>query len=423
MAVRDEIQLAADGEMINKRLRLLLIAPSCNAEGGGEVWVAYQWAKHLSLRHDVTLLTYNLKNDKPASRQLTGLRVIEWSDFSVPYLGERFNAMAKPGYFHFYFRARSWIKKALARGERFDVAHQPVPVAMRYPCPVAGFGIPFVLGPVGGSLSNPPSFAADQGPAPWFTKFRKVDALRLRWDPLLRRTYESADCVIGIAPYVKDLLAGLHLRRFEVMSETGIENMPEPIDRSGRSGPVRLLYVGRLIRTKGARDIITAVSKLGDVPVVLDIVGDGPDRSTCQSLIGKLGLQERVMLHGWVAKSQVGAFYQKADLFVFPSYREPGGNVQYEAMAHSLPLIVADRGGPAASTSESCAIKLPITTPDALVEDLAVSIRKLTLDGALRRKMGEAAYEHVVKTGLWSAKVDKIGSIYDEIMEPSVHGY
>jgi len=49
--------------------------------------------------------------------------------------------MLKPGYLPFYIRARRWIRQALARGERFDIAHQPVPVAMRYPCPAAGLGI------------------------------------------------------------------------------------------------------------------------------------------------------------------------------------------------------------------------------------------------------------------------------------------
>ena len=57
-------------------------------------------------------------------------------------------------------------------------------------------------------------------------------------------------CAIG--------LAGVGLRRFEVMSETGLVALPEPVHRTGRQGQVRLLYVGRLIRTKGARDAIRA---------------------------------------------------------------------------------------------------------------------------------------------------------------------
>ena len=260
-------------------LKLLLIAPTCDGDDIGEAWVAYQWARLLSDRHEVTLLTYYKRGSKPAAGQLPRARVIEWAE--PPGLGraERLNSMLKPGYVPFYRKARRWVRAALARGETFDLAHQPVPVAMRYPCPVAGLGMPYLIGPVGGSLDSPPGFAAEEGTAPWYVGLRSLDTLRIRRDPQLRRTYEQADCVLGIAPYVKDFLGGLSLRRFEVMSETGIDELPAPADRAGRGdGPVRLLFVGRLVRTKGARDAIRALGLARGLPVTLDIVGDGPDR-------------------------------------------------------------------------------------------------------------------------------------------------
>ena len=173
----------------------------------------------------------------PLSRQLPDIRIIEWGE--PPGLGraERLNSMVKPAYVPFYMRARRWIRAALARGERFDVAHQPVPLAIRYPSPVAGLGIPFVLGPVGGSLQSPPAFACEEGTNPWYVGLRGMDALRLRHDRALRRTYQQAGCVLGIAPYVRDNLAGLRVRRFEVMPDSGLDALPGPVDRSGHGGP------------------------------------------------------------------------------------------------------------------------------------------------------------------------------------------
>ncbi len=187
------------------------------------------------------------------------MRIIEWEE--PPGLGraERLNSMLKPAYIPFYVRARRWTRAALSRGERFDVAHQPVPLAMRYPSPVAGLGIPFVVGPVGGSLASPQGFACEEGTNPWYVGLRDLDGLRLRRDPWLRRTYQQAGCVLGIAPYVGEHLAGLHVRKFEVMTDSGLEALPGPVDRTGRRGQVRLLYVGRLVRTKGVRDAIRAV--------------------------------------------------------------------------------------------------------------------------------------------------------------------
>ena len=401
-------------------LKLLLVAPTCNGEDVGEAWVAHQWARRLGERHDVTLLTYHKRGARPAAEQLSGLRVVEWVE--PPLLGraERLNSMLKPAYVPFYIHARLWIRQELANGQHFDIAHQPVPVAMRYPSPLAGLGIPFVIGPVGGGLSTPAGFSADDGRQQWFVALRGLDRYRRMWDPMLRQTYRSADCVLGIASYVEAQLAEIPLRRFEVMSETGLDEIPAPIDRRGRSEPLRLLHVGRLVRTKGARDILRAMALTADLPVRLDIVGEGPDRAACEALAAANGLTDRVTFHGWRSKAEVADFYRAADIFVFPSYREPGGNVALEAMGYSLPLIVVDRGGPGSATSDACAIKLPVSTPEVLAGDIAAAIRKLATDPALRLKMGAAAHTHVEKTALWSAKLDRMDSIYAELLGAKV---
>lgn len=396
--------------------KILLVAPTCNGEDVGEAWVAFQWARCLAERHDVTLLTYSKRGAKTATEQLTGMRVIEWLE--PPLLGraERLNSLMKPAYIPFYFRARRWISKALERGEHFDLVHQPVPVAMRYPSPATNLGLPLVIGPIGGGLSNPPGFAADEASSPWFMKLRGLDRFRIRWDPLLRGTFQSADCVLGIAGYVREQLHGVPLKRFEVMSETGLDSIPQPVDRSMRTGTVKLLYAGRLVRTKGVRDVVRAMALVRDLPVELDIVGEGPERGECERLIASLDLGQRIRLHGWRPKEEMPHFYRQADIFVFPSYREPGGNVALEAMAFSLPLVVVNRGGPGSAAPEFGAIKLSVTTPDALVTDIASAIRKLEADPDLRRQMGAAAYAHVGRTALWSAKLDRMNAIYQDLI-------
>jgi glycosyltransferase involved in cell wall biosynthesis len=325
--------------------------------------------------------------------------------------------MMKPGYLPFYLRARRWIREALARGERFDLAHQPVPVAMRYPCPAAGLGIPFVMGPVGGSLQSPPAFAAEEGTAPWYVGLRRVDSLRIQHDRPLRRTYEQASCVLGIAPYVKDFLSGIPLTRFEVMSETGIDELAAPVDRTGRRGdPIRLLFVGRLVRTKGARDAIRALGLLGGPPAVLDVVGDGPDRAACEALTAELGLADQVRFHGRRPREQVADCYRAADIFVFPSYREPGGNVVFEAMAHGLPLIVSDIGGPGNAVDESCGIRLHPVSPGEYARDLAAAVSQLATDPGLRRSLGAGARRRVAEVALWDSKVRQLEAVYADVL-------
>ena len=187
----------------------------------------------------------------------------------------------------------------------------------------------------------------------------------MRHDPLLRRTYERADCVIGIAPYVQDFLAGVELRRFEIMSETGLTELPVPGDADRTDGAVRLLYVGRVVRTKGLRDAVRALGRLKtSTRVELDVVGDGFDLAACEALVVELGLGDRVRFHGRQPRERVEDFYRAADVFVFPSYREPGGNVVFESMGYALPLVVTDLGGPGNVVDDTCGIRVHPADPE-----------------------------------------------------------
>jgi glycosyltransferase involved in cell wall biosynthesis len=261
--------------------------------------------------------------------------------------------------------------------------------------------------------------------APWYVGLRAVDRLRMRVDPLLRATYDGACCVIGIGPYVRAFLDGRSIRRFEIMSDTGIERLPEPVNRSTSGGQVRLLYVGRLVRTKGVRDAIRAMAHLRDLPVVFDVVGDGFDRAACQTLAAEAGVADRVLFHGWQSRDQVNGFYRAADMFVFPSYREAGGNVVFEAMGYNLPLVVSDRGGPGNAVDDSCGIRVRPVTPEQYARELSAAIRQLVEDRELRLSLGEGARRRVVDIGLWDRKIDQLDVLYTEVLErltePEVH--
>jgi glycosyltransferase involved in cell wall biosynthesis len=394
--------------------KVLLVAPSCDGSDVGEAWVAYQWASGLSSRHDVTVLTYRQHGRPSAVPQLPEARVVEWEQPPVLSRAARFNSLLKPWYPLFHHHCRRWLAEAHSRGESFDVAHQPVPVAMRYPSPLAHTDIPYVLGPVGGSLSSPPGFEAEDT-SPWYVGLRRVDTWRLRHDPVLRRGYRRARVVLAIAPYAVDQLSPLRLADVRVMSETAVMSLPDPVERAGRSGPVRLLFVGRLIRTKGARDAIAAIAQLSDLDVVLDIVGDGFDRPACEALVSELGLEPRVHFLGQLPREAVQKAYVRADIFVFPSYREPGGNVQFEAMAQGLPLVVSDRGGPASVVDETRGIAVTPVDPTQYAADLAVALRSLIVDPERRLEMGAAGRAYVEREGSWAKRIAQVDALYAEI--------
>lgn len=397
---------------------VLLVTAGCDDHDVGESWVTMQWVRRLADRHDVTVLNQHKSGAVPLSRQLPDARVVEWEQPAALARLERFNSLLKPGYVPFYRAVRRWVRESSRRGDRFDLAHQLSPVAMRYPSALSGCGLPYVIGPVGGSLTSPPAFGADESGFPWYMALRRVDTWRLAHDAVLRRSFGRAECVLGIGTYVEQLLGGVSLRRFEVVNDSGVESMPSLPDPATRRapGPVRLLFVGRVIRTKGVRDAIRALSLVRSADVVFDVVGDGYDLSACRDLTAELGLQRQVEFHGRVPHGAVAEFYRRADVFLFPSYREPGGIVVSEAMSFGLPVIACDRGGPATTLDASSGIMVAAESPDQYARDLASAISTLVDDPAGRRAMGDAARNRIAEHGLWDRKVDALDRLYGELI-------
>ena len=108
--------------------------------------------------------------------------------------------------------------------------------------------------------------------------------------------------------------------------------------------------------------------------------------------------------------------YREADVFLFPSYREPGGNVVFEAMGHGLPAVVSDRGGPGQAVTDACGIRVRPESPGQYARDLAGAVRRFADDPRLRAQMGRAARERVAAVGLWEAKIDEVDALYARLI-------
>ena len=221
-------------------MNILMIAPNIDGTDVGEAFVAFKWAKALAPLVCLTVLSFERPGRTPLATQLPGVRVITWPEPAWARRNERLNAMLKPAWPVFAAHVRQWISAALKRGERFDLAHQLMPQAARYASPLRHFALPYVIGPLGGALDTPTAFRAEAGSAPLFTRLRSLDAFRFRNDPWLRASYQGAACVLGVAPYVADVLSDIPLQRFEPMLELGIDDVEPLTPRPLTPGRLRL---------------------------------------------------------------------------------------------------------------------------------------------------------------------------------------
>jgi glycosyltransferase involved in cell wall biosynthesis len=105
----------------------------------------------------------------------------------------------------------------------------------------------------------------------------------------------------------------------------------------------QILFVGRLIKRKGCEFIVRAMPKiLKEVPnTKFLIVGDGPEEDTIKKLINNLGIEDSVIMFGYVKPlgSLIKKIYKSSDLLVLPSLDECMSRTILEAMSMKLPII------------------------------------------------------------------------------------
>ena len=103
-----------------------------------------------------------------------------------------------------------------------------------------------------------------------------------------------------------------------------------------------LLSVGRLAKQKGQWHLIRAVKTLRDqgLPIKLVILGEGELRCKLEELIKEGGLNNNVLLQGFVENPY--QYMKRADAVVFPSLYEGFSNAIAEALACGAPVISTD---------------------------------------------------------------------------------
>jgi glycosyltransferase involved in cell wall biosynthesis len=108
-----------------------------------------------------------------------------------------------------------------------------------------------------------------------------------------------------------------------------------------------LLCVTRLSPEKGLPFLIQGLRILRDkgYDLELRLAGDGPIKKQLQTLVGNLGLSQKVHFIGFLSEGEIIQELAQADLFVLPSFVEGLPVSAMEAMAVGLPVIATNIAG------------------------------------------------------------------------------
>ena len=110
------------------------------------------------------------------------------------------------------------------------------------------------------------------------------------------------------------------------------------------SGRKVLMHVSNFRAVKRVKDIIRIFARVRrEIPSVLVMVGDGPDRVDAQEEALLLGVDKEVFFLGKI--DAVAPLLAGADLFLLPSENESFGLSALEALASGVPVVGSRAGG------------------------------------------------------------------------------
>jgi len=401
------------------RLRILLLAPNCDPTDVSIPLVTYSHAAALAELHDVSLVIGSPVEDRVRGarakfktievvRTPTLDRIFDWTlrrVFRSNFTSQTLAAFRYPFALAFEWFAWRQLRPRIFSGE-FDVVLRLIPMSPHLPSPFAFFlrkgPLPFVIGPLNGGLPYVKGFSQAANERQWISGLRGL----YRFLPFARSTYRDSAAIIAASSQVYSEFAQYQDKLFFV-PEPGISLSLCSGNRPNKnpSAKIDLIFVGGLTPSKACDLALRATAPLvrSDKARFL-IVGDGPERSRLEQLAKSLGIENAVDFCGWVSHGEVLTRMRSADVLVFPSVRDNGAGVVFEALACGAVPVVADFGGPGDIVHPEVGYKARLTNESDFVAQMEQALGELARDRSLLERLREHGMLYARERLTWDAK-------------------
>jgi len=389
--------------------------------GGGEDVLGWNLVQQIARFHEVWALTH--AEDRSSIEETLVEQPI--SNVNFYYVG--LPAWLRPllrihgGHQLYYYL---WQVKAyfaaqhLHRRFRFDLFHH-ITYANDWMASFVGalLPIPYVRGPGGGAQRTPRRFLSQytfRGRI--WERLRSIGQWLFRHDPFFIAGQSRAQAILVCNPEALDALPQRWRYKAHLFSVNGVSttDLSLIVAMKPEDSTFRILSAGKLLGIKGFDLAIQAFAAFSQKypEAEFTIVGDGPEFRHLDDLVRESGLGEKVRFEQWMPRAELLTKMASSDVFLFAGLRDGGGAVVVEAMSMAKPVICLNTGGPAMHVTNDTGVKIPTTSPEQSVRDMAAALERLYLDPKLCDKLGKAARERAVQMYHWDRAGERVLEIY-----------
>ena len=175
--------------------------------------------------------------------------------------------------------------------------------------------------------------------------------------------------------------------------------------------PLRLVYLGRLVRAKGLYELLEAVAtlRLGGITTDLTLAGSGSEQNPLQQAAATLRLGTAVHFKGAIFGAAINDLWQWGDVLVYPSYAEGLPYALLEGMAAGLVPVATSVGAIPDVITDSVQ---GLLIPPRDVAALAAAIRFLDANRGILQAMSVASQEQIRSTHSTTRMADEFLNLY-----------
>lgn len=410
----------------NGKSHILILAPDCNPDSICGPLISYSQAEALTNLHDVTLVVRS-PSEESVRRRKAPFRAIEviklpWLEriyawtlrwiFKNNFHNQMLTAFGYPFAVAFEWSAWRRMKSRIKAGE-FDAVLRLLPITAVLPSPFAFFlrkrPTPFVIGPINGGLPWPEGFSQADNQRQWVSSLRNL----YRFLPFARSTYRDAAAILAGSSQTYSEFSAYRDKLFFV-PENGVTNalFSDAPRRRENGDKLELIFIGGLVPCKACDLAIRAAAPfLRKGLARFTIVGDGPERSRLQQLAKDLGVEEAVPFCGFLSHAEAMQRLQLADVMLFPSVRDFGAAVVFEALAAGVVPVVADFGGPGDIVRPEIGCKVTLTNESDVVSQMERILADLTQNRERLEQLREQGRKYARESLSWDAKAQTLTRI------------
>ncbi|MGA3283170.1 MAG: glycosyltransferase family 4 protein [Verrucomicrobiota bacterium] len=393
-------------------MKVLVSAIVCNPYLGSEHYFGWSAVKCLAQDHTLCVITGSRNRPDLAKAEADGLvlpnvRFFYAGEFKKWHPNRLLARMQEWREYINFSKDSLAVARALHRTEKFDLVHHVTFATWRVASPLWQLGIPFIFGPIGGNEKFPFRIFPVLSPAgAAFELLRKTSNVVSRFSPGVRRgicgaahifaatteTEQLVKAMRGSGKGISRLLPGFY-------SAAKVAAFSRFASGKNLDGPLRLFASGNLGGHKGlglALPALAQAKKCG-VNFRYHLGAGGPEIPHLKKLVARLNINQEVVFGGAMSSEDYQRELGNTHVYLLPSLRESVGLTMMEAMLAGCVPVVADCGGPNFIVTEDCGYKIPVSTQERMIAEMADTLVAIDHDRKIILDKGKLASKRIAE--------------------------